>query len=102
MTARDRPPPPAEQVSPVVLHAVALKQGAPSGFWLRMDASRCTGCGWCVAACPLDLLSLEQHLGRKAAVLSGAETCTACRLCEAKCLFGAIGVQRQTEALPQA
>ncbi len=26
-----------------------------------IDLKRCTGCGWCVAACPLDLLSLERE-----------------------------------------
>ena len=101
MTASAEPAPSTAPAPPVRLHAVALKQGAPSGFWLRMDASRCTGCGWCVAACPLDLLSLETDQGRKTAVLSDAETCTACRLCEAKCLFGAIAVQRQGQALAQ-
>lgn len=62
-------------------------------FTLHIDPTRCTGCGWCVAACPLDLLSLEVKSWKKTSTLHNAEACTACRKCEAKCLFGAITVR---------
>lgn len=58
-----------------------------------IDRSRCTGCGWCVAACPFDLLSLERQGWRKAATLHDASRCTGCRLCEVKCPFGVIRMQ---------
>lgn len=56
----------------------------------RIDTVRCTGCGWCVAACPLHLLSLELSAGRKASTLHQAEACTGCRLCERRCPFDVI------------
>lgn len=59
---------------------------------VSIDPTRCTGCGWCVAACPLDLLSLERDGWDKRAVLHDAHRCTGCRLCERRCLFGAITV----------
>ena len=58
-----------------------------------IDGSRCTGCGWCVAACPDDLLSLERQGWRKTATLHDADRCTGCHLCEAKCPFGVIHMQ---------
>ncbi len=60
-----------------------------------IDAKRCTGCGWCVAACPLDLLSLERHGWKKRSELHDAERCTGCAYCALKCPFGVI-----TMALP--
>ncbi len=59
---------------------------------LRIDPGRCTGCGWCVAACPLDLLSLRREGWSKRSVLDDAARCTGCRLCERRCPFGAIAV----------
>lgn len=56
----------------------------------RIDAARCTGCGWCVAACPDHLLSLEVKDWRKTSVFSDADRCTGCSKCEVKCPFGAI------------
>ena len=38
----------------------------------QIDPGRCTGCGWCVAACPPHVLSLHAGAGRKAAALDDA------------------------------
>jgi len=56
----------------------------------RIDSRRCTGCGWCVAACPDHLLSLQVQSGRKTSVLHDAGRCTGCRLCERRCPFQVI------------
>ncbi|WP_223913278.1 4Fe-4S dicluster domain-containing protein [Rhodoferax lithotrophicus] len=61
-------------------------------FRVVIDASRCTGCGWCVAACPLNLLSLEPQGWKKHAVIDDEATCTGCKKCEKRCLFKALRV----------
>lgn len=56
----------------------------------------CTGCGWCVAACPDHLLVLEvddQH--RKAAELPQPELCTGCAKCIPVCNFRAIRMAKR-------
>jgi len=55
-----------------------------------VHASRCTGCGWCVAACPEHLLTLQASGGRKTSTLHNPQDCTGCRKCERRCPFGAI------------
>jgi len=56
----------------------------------KIDSTRCSGCGRCVAACPLRLITLEVSGFRKSAVLSNAELCTRCGLCVESCLLDAI------------
>lgn len=60
-----------------------------------IDAARCTGCGWCVAACPFHLLSLELKDWRKTSVISDLDACTGCRKCELKCPFNVISMVRR-------
>jgi ferredoxin len=55
-----------------------------------IDHQRCTGCGRCVAACDLHLLSLEPVRWKKFAVLHQADRCTGCSLCALRCPFDAI------------
>ncbi len=63
---------------------------SPRRLLPQIDTARCTGCGWCVAACPLHLLSLEPQGWKKKSVLANAPACTGCRLCEIRCPFDAI------------
>lgn len=56
----------------------------------QIDAGRCTGCGWCVAACPPHVLSLQASGWRKQSVLHEAAACTGCRKCERQCPFDVI------------
>jgi ferredoxin len=62
-------------------HRVALPAITPS---------KCTGCGWCVAACPYNLLVLETIVGKKSAKLEHSDPCTGCAKCIPACNFGAL------------
>ena len=64
-----------------------------------IDAGRCTGCGWCVAACPPHVLSLEVVQWKKRSTLHDEPGCTGCARCAVKCPFGAIAMQRLPESL---
>ena len=55
-----------------------------------IDTSRCTGCGRCVAACHLHLLSLERQGWEKFSALHESDRCTGCEACEVACPFTAI------------
>lgn len=58
-----------------------------------IDLKRCTGCGWCVAACPPHVLSLHTQAWKKSAVLNDADHCTGCERCAVKCPFGVIRME---------
>lgn len=64
-----------------------------------IEPARCTGCGRCVGACSLHLLSLETVRWKKTAVLHEAQTCTGCSECAVVCPFRAI-VMRMPENRP--
>ncbi|QEA12999.1 ATP-binding protein [Comamonas flocculans] len=64
-----------------------------------IDLERCTGCGWCVAACPPHVLSLhpleEVPGAAKRSFLDDADACTGCALCAVRCPFDAIAMVRR-------
>lgn len=60
-----------------------------------IDTARCTGCGWCVSACVLHLLSLERQGWDKFSTLHDPERCTGCAECEATCPFDAIAMREE-------
>lgn len=59
-----------------------------------IDPARCTGCGRCVAACDLHLLSLETVRWVKVSVLHEPGRCTSCNACAAICPFDAITLRK--------
>ena len=61
----------------------------------QIDTARCTGCGRCVAACHLHLLSLEPQGWRKHSVLGDAAACTGCKKCAVWCPFDVITMRVQ-------
>lgn len=61
-----------------------------------IDTPRCTGCGWCVAACPPHVLSLQADGFRKHAFLHDQAGCTGCSLCARRCPFGVITMVKPT------
>jgi len=60
-----------------------------------VDTGRCTGCGRCVAACDLHLLSLVAVRWEKFASLHDADRCTGCSACALRCPFHAITLRRR-------
>ncbi|MDM0047665.1 4Fe-4S dicluster domain-containing protein [Variovorax sp. J22R115] len=69
-------------------------RSARPGWQPDVDAARCTGCGWCVAACDLHLLCLEVVDWKKYSTLAAADLCTGCSDCAVKCPFHAISMRR--------
>ena len=63
-----------------------------------IDPTRCTGCGWCVAACAPHVLSLETVNGVKRSSLHDAPGCTGCALCAVRCPFDAITMVKKKAA----
>jgi NAD-dependent dihydropyrimidine dehydrogenase PreA subunit len=58
-----------------------------------LDQDACTGCGICVACCPMDVLRLDENT-RKASIKYG-EDCVACWSCESFCPVKCIDVSPQ-------
>ncbi len=69
-----------------------------SGRLPLVDTGRCTGCGRCVGACDLQLLSLEPRAWQKFATLHSPHACTGCGLCAVICPFDAITLVRPAAA----
>ncbi len=67
----------------------ALVEVIPSGRdFVFLDAERCTGCGNCVAICPMDLWRMR---GGRAELAEGyREVCVECGSCFIACEAGAV------------
>ena len=52
-----------------------------------VDTEKCTGCGDCVEACPLDAISLQDEVA-----VVDEDTCTECWLCAEECPNDAIAL----------
>lgn len=77
--------------------------GRPRPGWQPVvDADRCTGCGWCVAACGPHVLGLEAVQWKKRSVLLDAAHCTGCSDCAVVCPFHAITMKRAVPQVPDA
>jgi ferredoxin len=66
----------------------------------EIDPRRCTGCGRCVAACGLHLLSLQTQGWEKFATLQEPGACTGCSLCAVACPFRAISMHAARPEYP--
>jgi NAD-dependent dihydropyrimidine dehydrogenase PreA subunit len=59
---------------------------APSGYTVRIDEAKCTGCGECVKACNI-FCAITQEDGKKP--VYHPELCKGCGVCVEKCPSGA-------------
>ncbi|MGJ7611311.1 MULTISPECIES: ATP-binding protein [unclassified Variovorax] len=75
-------------------HDAPLARPHRPGWRPDVNTARCTGCGWCVAACDLHLLSLEATGWRKSSVLHHADQCTGCSDCAVTCPFHVITMRK--------
>ena len=45
----------------------------------RIDQELCTGCGWCVLSCPMDVIRMDKETNK--AVVMYVEDCMYCGFC---------------------
>ena len=56
---------------------------------LRLDETRCTGCGMCETVCPHAVFRIEQHQAR----IADRDACMECGACARNCPAEAISVE---------
>ncbi|MDR1509536.1 MAG: ferredoxin family protein [Synergistaceae bacterium] len=67
----------------------------------KIDREKCTGCGICVDACPMDVLRLGKESGK--AEIRYVKDCVCCYNCEEDCPPGAVYVDpRRVVQVPPA
>lgn len=67
---------------------------------IKIDESRCKGCGLCTIACPRKLVNLSgtpNSMGYTVAVFSQPEKCIGCALCAEMCPDLAITVFKEEQ-----
>jgi len=64
----------------------------------RIDQEKCTGCGICVALCPVDVFRMNRDNGR--AIITYPEDCLTCYLCEMQCPEKAVSVNPFKVVMP--
>lgn len=70
-------------------------------YRIAVNHNFCTGCGNCIAYCPMHVLAKDTRLNRRgiyAPVVEQIDRCTGCDLCEMYCGNFAIAVGERPEA----
>lgn len=58
---------------------------------LKLDQSKCTGCGMCLMVCPHHVLALES--GNSRVRIQDRDACMECGACSRNCPVGAVSVE---------
>ncbi len=80
----------------------------PSGFEPVLEPEKCTGCGRCVRACPVEAIALVperpgvreggEHAKKKLVCRVDVERCLGCAVCVDACREGALALERSSKA----
>lgn len=65
-----------------------------SNWIMEVDQEKCVGCGKCIAACPLDAISLSETKATR-----DADLCLGCGVCIAACPTGALQMKEREQRL---
>ena len=59
---------------------------------IKIDQTRCSGCGRCLPACEFQLLAFETRDWKKTTVLRDVDRCNGCGECVQRCLIDALSM----------
>lgn len=59
---------------------------------IKVNLEKCTGCGTCVATCPVGVYELKKTGGSEKSEPVNQDQCIVCRACEVQCPESAITV----------
>ena len=68
-----------------------------SNWMVQIAAEKCTGCGLCVKACPVDAISLEAGCAGQPKAMCEPSLCLGCGVCYSVCKRGCIGMSSREQ-----
>ncbi|MEG6616651.1 4Fe-4S dicluster domain-containing protein [Peptococcaceae bacterium 1198_IL3148] len=78
-----------------------LNNAIVSSNWImEIDSERCVGCGACVQACPLNIITIEERImgeQKKRFAASNTDLCLGCGVCYGACKRGAINMKPRSK-----
>ena len=61
-------------------------------FEIRLDSSKCTGCGTCAEECPMGVYEIVTVGRKKQSRVKDLDMCIGCHTCELRCPYEAVTV----------
>ena len=61
-------------------------------FEIKIDTSKCAGCGTCVEVCPMQVFEIVTVGEKKQSRIKDLDSCFGCHLCELQCPNEAVKV----------
>lgn len=59
---------------------------------IKVDSTKCTGCGTCTDQCPMGVYEIVSVGRKKISKVVNKDACVACHTCELRCVYEAIVV----------